>query len=412
MTRLALPVLPSEILDEILFILDPLDVASFAQTCKKYHNFVYHPGDNHLWRGLYLAHPLDDPRLSLTPCLDRIPPKNIDWKASLQAFIRARTVLANPSKCRVGERETILRTLIKVLRGATPASSFCEEPRSENLVWLDTVLRNGDFLTGELPGSTATELQLRAYLLVHLGLTPNDAKSASKASARAFVYDMRNYRYDNSFGPYLSDGSGRTNWVHVYAIHRTIAMHLVDLQEDELFECPPIPISMPYCQSIIPSGLDLSKERDWVGIEGPWHCIFSFVDHRELLRKRFLPLGALHSRPDPRRIEFLPGGCHRESTSSLYLLIWPTQRGGDKAPLNATAFQGPEFRDVLRVLPVRLRIIGTERDPKHVTRPRLMFAGDVSSGQTIMGRIEMTPDEHLDWKWVRLRNNLDRYRSY
>jgi F-box-like len=314
MTHLVLPVLPPEILDEILFLLDPLDVASFAQTCKKYYNFVYRPGDNHLWRGLYLAQPLDDPRCSLTPRLDRISPKDIDWKTSLQAFIRARTVLADPSKCRPGERETIFRTLIKVLRGATPASSFYEETRSENLVWLETMLRNGAFLTGELPGSTATELQLRAYLLVHLGLTPNDAKSESKASARAFVYDMRNYHYDNNFGPYMSDGSGRINWVHLYAIHRTIAKHLVDLQEGELFACPPIPISVPYCQSIIPSGLDLSKERDWAGIEGPWHCTFSFVDHRELLRKLFLPL--CNDQPNPRRIEYLPGGYYRESTGS------------------------------------------------------------------------------------------------
>jgi hypothetical protein len=408
MTRLALPVLPPEILDEILFILDPLDVASFAQTCKKYYNFVYRSEDNHLWRGLYLAQPLDDPRCSLTPCLHRIPPKDIDWKASLQAFIRARTVLADPSKCRPGERETIFRTLIKVLRGANPASSFYEETRSENLVWLDTVLRNGVFLTGELPGSTETELQLRAYLLVHLGLTPNDATSASKASARAFVYDMRNYHYDNDFGPYMSDGSGRVNWVHVYAIHRTIAMHLVDLQEDELFACP-IPISMPYCQSIIPSGLDLPKERDWAGIEGSWHCAFSFVDHRELLRKRFPPSET--NRPNPRRIEYLRGGCYRESTGSLYLLIWPTQRSSDLAPLNATAFQEPEFRDVFRVFPVRLRVIGTERDPKHVTRPRLVFVGDVWDGQRMMGRVEMTPDEHLSWKWVRLCSILDRYRS-
>jgi F-box-like len=295
--------LPPEILDEVLFSLDPIDVASFSQTCKKYYNFVYRPGDNHLWRALYLAQPFDDPRYSLTPRLDHIPPESIDWKGSLQAIIRARTVLADPSKCRPGERETILRTLIKLLRGAAPASPFCEKTRSANLIWLVKMLRDGLFLTDELPRSSAAELQLHAYLLVHLGLTPSDATSASKASARAFVYDMRNYCYASSFGPYLSDGSGRINWVHLYAIHRTIAMHLVDLREGEPFVFPVIPVSMPYCQSIIPRGLDLDKERDWAGVEGLWHCTFSFVDHRELLRKRCLLLSSVQSRPNPRRIE-------------------------------------------------------------------------------------------------------------
>jgi hypothetical protein len=40
-----------------------------------------------------------------------------------------------------------------------------------------------------------------------------------------------------------------------------------------------------------------------------------------------------------------------------------------------------------------------------------MFAGEVRDGQTMVGRVEMTPDEHLRWKWVRLRIILMRYWS-
>ena len=277
-----------EIIEEVLTFLDPVDVAAFSQTSRRYNNLIYHSGDNHLWRELYLAQPFDDPRLSLTPRFERIQSESIDWKASLQAIIRARTVLNDPSKCRPGERETILRTLIDMLRGAAPAPSFCDKTLSDNLVWLVAMLRDGTLLNdGTLPLSP-TEAQYRAYLLVHLGLTPSDAKSVNKASARAFVYDMRNYCRERSFGPYLPDGSGRVNWVHLHAIHRALAMHLVDLHESELFVFPLIPISMPYCQSIIPPGLDLKKVDDWAGIEGLWHCSFCFVDHRQLLRK-YLP---------------------------------------------------------------------------------------------------------------------------
>jgi len=283
-----LAILPPEIIEQILLLLDPLDVAMFSQVCREFYNLVHHPRDRHLWRALYLAQPFDDPRLSLTPRLYRIPPEDIDWKGSLQAIIRARTVVTDPSKCRPGERKDILRTLIQLLRGATPAQSFGGHNLSENLVWLVAMLRDGVFLNEDVPGSTTPdpeEVQMRAYLLTHLGLTPSDATNANKAGALAFVYDLRNYRYDSSFGPFMSDGSGCINWVHVHAIHRTIAMHLVDLREGEPFVFPLIPISMPYCQSIIPPGVDLAKERDWAGIEGLWHCTYSFIDHRDLLRK-------------------------------------------------------------------------------------------------------------------------------
>jgi hypothetical protein len=292
--------IPPEIIEQVLLFLDPLDIATFSQTCKGHRDLVYppRPGDNHLWRALYLAQPFDDPRRAVTPHLDRPPPESIDWKGSLQAIIRARTVLLDPSKCRPGERQVVLRTLIKMLRDATPAtSSGGNDTLSENLIWLVAMLRDGVFLTrhDEAPGSSTTEaeVQMRAYLLVHLGLTPCDTTNANKAAALAFVYDLRNYGYDNSFGPYMPDGSGRINWVHVHAVHRAIAMHLVDLREDdsdEPFVFPLIPISMPYCQSVIPPEMDLAKERDWVGLEGLWHCSFSFIDHRDLIRRFFFPL--------------------------------------------------------------------------------------------------------------------------
>ena len=281
----SLTFIPREIIERVIAFLDPLDVASFSQTCRQYNNLIYHSEDNHLWRELHLAQPFDDPRLALTPCLERVSTERIDWKGSLQAIVRARIVLNDPSKCRPGERETILRTLIALLRGATPAPSFCKKTLSDNLVWLVTMLRDGTLLNdGTLPTSS-TEAQLRAFLLVHLGLTPSDARSVNKASARAFVYDLRNYRFEGSFGPYIPDGSGRVNWRHVHAIHRVVAMHLVDLRETDSFIFPLIPMSMPYCQSIVPRGLDLKTVHDWAGVEGLWHCSFCFVDHREFLRE-------------------------------------------------------------------------------------------------------------------------------
>jgi hypothetical protein len=68
-----------------------------------------------------------------------------------------------PSKCRPGEREVVLRTLIRMLRDATPATSYSGNTLSENLIWLVAILRDGAFLTYHTPGSTDTEVQMRAY---------------------------------------------------------------------------------------------------------------------------------------------------------------------------------------------------------------------------------------------------------
>jgi hypothetical protein len=52
---------------------------------------------------------------------------------------------------------------------------------------------------------------------------------------------------------------------------------------------------------------------------------------------------------------------------------------------------------------VQFRVIGNKEDPDHPTRPHLIFVGEVRDGQTMFGRVEMTSDGHLRWKWVRLR---------
>jgi len=66
-------------------------------------------------------------------------------------------------------------------------------------------------------------------------------------------------------------------------------------------------------------------------------------------------------------------------------------------------FRDPRFTETFRVIPVHLRVIGTEPDPNQpTTPPRLHFVGEVRDGQTMVGLVEMTPDDHLRWKWVRL----------
>ena len=90
---------------------------------------------------------------------------------------------------------------------ASSVPSFCEKALSENLVWLIAMLRGGALRNDEFHPLLSTEAQLCAHLLVELGVTPSYSRSVNKATTRAFVYELRDYYLDNSFGPYLSDGS-------------------------------------------------------------------------------------------------------------------------------------------------------------------------------------------------------------
>ncbi|KAI0043955.1 hypothetical protein FA95DRAFT_331717 [Auriscalpium vulgare] len=356
--------IPSEIIEFILIELDPLDVSSFAQTSRRYRTLVYHSPDSHLWRSLYLTQPFDDPRECITPLLHPVPPESVDWKTSLQDIMRARSVADNPMLCKPTETERVLRTLLNMAQHVPPLPSPASSSVSLNLLWLAAILRSGALLSDTLWPATPTEAQLRARLHAYFGLAPRDAHRTSKVASRGYVYDMRHYKFDNDFGPYMTDGSGRVNWVHVQAIHHTLSMHLTDLAEDEEYVYAIYPMSLPYCQPIVPPDLDLSVEKDWAGVEGLWNLAFCFIDHRELL---------------------------------LYNNF---SHASDSDPLDPAVFGDPDFREVYRVIPVNFRVVSTDPDSTGRNRGRINFVGEVRDDLTMIGHIELTPDDQVRWHWV------------
>ncbi len=281
--------LPVEILEEIVFFLDPIDVAKLSQTRSAYYNLIYHAEDEHLWRELYLQQPFDDPRKCYTS-LGR-PLERIDWKDRLQRIMRARTVLTNLSACHPDERCTILQTLIDMVCTVIPLTHPDVVEISLNHVWVTAMLRASSLLEHDEWEPSPDERQLRAQLHSYFGLTPTDFQPAKRTESRAFVYAMRHYKYDNDFGPFLMDGSGRANWHHIRTIHHIMSMHIVPATEEtESAEFNLFPMSMPWTQSILSDGVDLDKERDWAGVTGRWQCSFCFCDHRELLSECCVPI--------------------------------------------------------------------------------------------------------------------------
>ncbi|KAJ8483358.1 hypothetical protein ONZ51_g4756 [Trametes cubensis] len=226
------------------------------------------------------------------------------------------------------------------------------------------MLRGSTLLEHDEWELSAEERQLRARLHTYFGLTARDFQHEHRTASRAFVYAMRNYKYDNDFGPFMMDGSGRVNWVHIRAIHHVMSMHIVPTTEEtENAEFNLFPMSMPWTQSIIPGDMELDQEQDWAGVTGRWQCSFCFVDHRELL-------------------------------------IYNNFNSSDTEPLHTEIFDDPDFIEVFRSIYVDLRVMGTEEDPDHPGRPRINFGGSLDGHAIFVGYVKVTPDDQIRWHFT------------
>jgi len=272
-----------EIIDRILFALDPLDIAPISQTSRFFYEIIYGPLNRQFWRGLYLAQPLDDPRRSVTRL--GCPRDDIDWKGELQRITRARTVLKHPAVCRREERCQVLRTCIDLITNIPPIpSSDGIGEMSRNVRWMEHLIGDGTLLERDSWNMLSEEEeQLLSRLHALYGLTRRDLDPERHRASQAFVYSLRHHTAQRNYGPFMPDGSRRVDWAFLLTFVHALGMLLVDDEDAECLDfCP---LGLFFCQSIIPRGLDLDKEDDWAGVEGLWSVRYGFIDHREFLRK-------------------------------------------------------------------------------------------------------------------------------
>lgn len=283
-----------EIIDCILFALDPLDVACISQTSRFFHEIIYGPLNRQFWRGLYLAQPLDDPRRTVTRLGSRRD--DIDWKGELQRIMRARTVIKHPTVCRREEPCQVLRTCIDFITNLPPISSHDSAGEiSRNVRWIQHLLGDGAFLERESwKALSEEEEQLLSRLHALFGLTRRDLDPEGRRASQAFVYSLRHHTAQRAYGPFMPDGSMRVDWVFVWILMHDLGMLLVDTDGEDGESFYVCPLNILFCQSIIPRGLDLDKEDDWACMEGLWSVRYGFMDHREFIR-RFL-ISSIQSR--------------------------------------------------------------------------------------------------------------------
>ena len=287
----ALTDLPIELLEAILTICDPVDVARVAQTNRLFRDLVYFPKDASLWRELYLSQPLDDPRECYThDGYQRTTPVN--WSEGLQRVVRARNVVKDVGLLKRNETGDIIKTLLGLLSDLPPLRTYDRDERAKNVTF--AVKRVGkikeliDHLE-EKRDLSMEDRQTLARLHVYLGLTNADLRRQTRVNSRAFVYRTKHYGPHNDYGPF--DGTGRVNWEHMRALHHVVSMHLVDMKILDDFQFSAGRMSVEHVQLQIPRGIpSLAQERDWADISGVWDISFCFCDHRDLMRRFFKSL--------------------------------------------------------------------------------------------------------------------------
>ena len=275
--------LPPEIVEEILVHCDPIEVAKAAQTCSALRALIYGSQDSKLWRGLYLAQPLDD----LRKCVSQNgQPAQVNWKRNLQRLCRARKIVGNPSLLKPGELEEVLQTLLEMILYHRPSTPIDRSWISFNLLWTSSILQHG-FIDQieDMESLTFTERQLISRLHCYYGVTQKDVEHQARVNSRANVYRMQNYRPETQYGPLLRDGE--VNWEHMQALHHVVSMHLVDMREDgvEFILFPMSLLNMQIVTPVVPDGEEAKENEDWVGLEGLWAVSFCFCDHRDLLSR-------------------------------------------------------------------------------------------------------------------------------
>ncbi|KAH8091065.1 hypothetical protein BXZ70DRAFT_954171 [Cristinia sonorae] len=359
--------IPPEVFWQITLELDPLDVARLSQTNTVIASYIYDPANQLLWRNLYLAQLLDDPRECIGP-LGEPPKQEVDWKSELKKVIRAKVIVNNPGVCREHEGEETVRNLLHLATHVLPNRSVSDSGDdgevSGNLAWLASLLRGGKFFDHPQWSVSPKERALRAQLHTLFGLTADDFRPPRRVESRGFVYAMRNYKEVNDYGPFLMDGSGRVNWEHILYIQHCISMHLIPpgaVDTENAFSISPL--SLPFCQSVIPRELNLDTVQDWAGVEGGWHCSFAFCDHRELL-------------------------------------VYNNFNESDELQLQTEIFTDPSFMEAFRTLHITVKVTATVPDPEHPTRPKIMWEGRIGGTHMMSGWVKVTPDGHIRWHFV------------
>ncbi|KAI4603336.1 hypothetical protein KJ359_006129 [Pestalotiopsis sp. 9143b] len=430
--------LPPEILHNILRFVDPEDLAWISRICK---TLYYSIKDNlTLFKDVYLAH-LDEPQ----------PGHDVDWEQALKAAIRLQTVCRRSSIAeKKHELAFVYETVNQLLRNASStgkrASGTATHAHSRNAALLIKVFsddgnRNAflerSFLyeraKGELPRDAPfaspprTEHQQSAKLhclygvpLLHFGRTQYETRASVMGPfACSKVYDLRQYTEQTHWGPFMDDGSDRTDWEKVEAIMLVLGSNLNRLGLNRFPICKnfwDMPFAGVWPGSYMPLPI-LEREKgdgeefdDPYGITGTWLRVVCFLDYTDFFDFNFNPEGDLPARVPRRAI------CYGEATRLILMKIAVT---GVEAPGpgDGQALPVVHFKGVSRSLDdswdenANSDLRGRIEMKGAITAPASAVFHGVLTALPRLGTVRLTPEGEVRWTTFSLFSGQERWRS-
>ncbi|KAG9104902.1 hypothetical protein FRC06_006727 [Ceratobasidium sp. 370] len=448
--------LPPEVLVLIICKLPPVALSRFSQSCRALHDCINSLGD-FLWRGLFLEF-WDDPADADSALMALRAPEfcvldgkqdgkgkcvcsangtssaTFQWRDQVQRRTQTEKFLdrfgqsydASSDKMSL-RRFNSLATLLSVL--ATTPSASAAHTRSRNLAWVDKILSPARFTPeyfvkhfvhdSDVRQPLTTDRQLTAQLQVHFltlparDAIPPETLALARLNARAYVYNIQNYRPERWHGPFMIDAAGimQPNWVHLAACQWVILANLQQrrdlLRRQQIgrgYPVPPLGAEAAWgggAKAVVagrkanPSRLTRDGIDDWAGVEGVWRRIVCFMDYRDFHEYNY----------------------HGQRTSggldtSVLLVCYLMRPSHDSRPMNYSKHK--MFNEATRIITMALRVTRSEpADPPFEHRPRLHFAGFSVANDTMISAVHgfvcMTPSGYVRWHLVTRYESDDRW---
>lgn len=284
-----LPKLPSEIQEAIVVecaTIRPSAIASLAQTCASLRQLIANPPDNHLWRSIFLA-VFDDPRPALSVLHGKVLDSNsaaFDWQSEAQRRFRASIRMDRAAMAEMAEfshivDEAAIDALVDTVYLALPAGSGSP---SLNESWIENCMRAAMF------PKVNTQHIAKLHILASFMRVRTSASLPAMASltascrlrSRAYTYDMRNYKPETWWGPWMPNGRGEVNWEHLWHLINVVRHNAVQRGNSDI---PLLGFDGLRAYSV-PKPLEDPeiKMNDWAGVQGVWMRAVSFMDYRDL----------------------------------------------------------------------------------------------------------------------------------
>ncbi|KAI0932670.1 hypothetical protein AcW1_000275 [Taiwanofungus camphoratus] len=388
-TTVSLISLPPELTERILIFAHPRDVSRFTQTCRSAYSLVYGSNDLYLWREMFLSYPFDDLRKALPPFRAHRNAIECDWQNELQRRVDAETVARRGTKG--SPRHRALETFVSAVETALPVTESPTTTYSNNLSWLDKILRQSisSFDSALLLDA---ERQLLSRLRTYLALS-HESRSTEESRARlnsirklsrCFVYDLRRYSAETLWGPFIRDKKGlHVNWEHLE--------HVLNVVMLKLQELPPLALRIygqprPGLEATRAYSAPLSFQRephDWAGISGTWRRFVCFMDYRDLFAFNY-------------------------ATSTL----------GQRDP----SFFDDDYQEAIRPVELQLEVLdqsATSPSASTLDRtlnpnfPPLLFKGRSSTGNSndavVEGSVRLLADGAVRWSFVTKYDGLTQW---